>query len=556
MQADFLFRTLRYAAAAMCVIAPAVTALAQQAPAPQDPASSRPTVQLTLEEAVRRAVENNPDLEIVRLETKVGEARVNVAETAFSPIFSSVLGRSSSVLPPSSFLVGERAVDTNDWFSSTGVRQRLPWGAGTWSASWDASRTTTDSPLTSFDPSVQSGLQLAYSQPLLKDFKTDPVRHQYLIAQRDHASSELRLREAVVQTVAAVKQAYWSLKASIANVSVQQRSLELAQQLVTQNKARVDVGQAPPLDLVQAEAEVATRRENLIRATAAAEDAEDHLRRLIMNPSDGAFWRARLDPTDQPSGRVALPDVEATVAWAIEQRYDVARARNDEGTASRTVEFFKNQKLPDLRLETSYRGSGIGGTQLVRTGQFPGEITQRLSRGYGDVLNQVFASDYPTWSLGVTVSYPLGESYEEASQARAEIQRRQAAQRVASLQLQTAEAIRQAARQVRSTAEREDAARAGATLAEQRFDAEQRRYEVGLSTSFLVTQAQRDLAQAQVNLLQSILDYQSSLVSFEALQLAPPLAAGERIGLNGAEIVLVPTVAPQGIFRPGAGGGF
>jgi outer membrane protein TolC len=555
MQADFLFRTLRYAAAAMCVIAPAVPASAQQAPA-QDPGSSRQTVQLTLEEAVRRAVENNPDLEIVRLETQVGEARVNVAGTAFSPIFSSVLGRSSSVLPPSSFLLGERAVDTNDWFSSTGVRQRLPWGAGTWSASWDASRTTTDSPLTSFDPSVQSGLQLAYSQPLLKDFKTDPVRHQYLIAQRDHASSELRLREAVVQTVAAVKQAYWSLKASIANVTVQQRSLELAQQLVTQNKARVDVGQAPPLDLVQAEAEVATRRENLIRATAAAEDAEDHLRRLIMNPSDVAFWRARLDPTDQPSGRVALPDVEATVAKAIEQRYDVARARNDEGTAEKNVAFFRNQKLPDLRLETSYRGSGIGGTQLVRTGQFPGEITQRLSRGYGDVLNQVFASDYPTWSLGVTVSYPLGESYEEASQARAEIQRKQAAQRVASLQLQTAEAIRQAARQVRSTAEREEAARAGATLAEQRFDSEQRRYEVGLSTSFLVTQAQRDLAQAQVNLLQSILDYQSSLVSFEALQLAPPLAAGERIGLNGAEIVLVPTVAPRGVFRPGAGGGF
>ena len=555
MHADSLFRNLRYAVAAMCVIAPAVPAAAQQTPPPQA-GTGRPAIELTLEEAVRRAVENNPELEIVRLDAQVGAARINVAETAYSPIFSSILGRSSSVVPPSSFLLGQRAVDTNDWFSSTGVRQRLPWGAGTWSASWDASRTTTDSPLTSFDPSMQSGLQLGFSQPLLKDFKTDPVRHQYVIAQRDQTSSELRLREAVVQTVAAVKQAYWSLKASLANVTVQQRSLELAQQLATQNKARVDVGQAPPLDLVQAEAEVAARRESLIRATAAAEDAEDHLRRLIMNPSDVGFWRARLDPVDQPSGRVALPDVDATVASALEQRYDVARARNDEGTASKNIEFFRNQKLPDLRLQTSYRGSGIGGTQLIRTGEFPGEITQRLTHGYGDVLSQVFASDYPTWSLGVTLSYTLGESYEEASQARAEIQRRQAAQRVASLQLQAAEAIRQAARQVRSTAEREDAARAGATLAEQRYESEQRRYEVGLSTSFLVTQAQRDLAQAQVNMLQAMLDYQSSLVSFEALQLAPPLAAGDRIGLNGSEIVLVPTGTPSGIFRSNSGGGF
>jgi outer membrane protein TolC len=537
----------------MCAIAPAVPASARQAPPPQDTAPAATTIQLSLEEAVRRAVENNPELEIVRLETQVDAARVEVARTAFSPIFSSILGRSSSVVPPSSLLLGDRAVDTNDWFTSTGVRQRLPWGAGTWSASWDASRTTTDSPLTSFDPNVQSGLQLAFSQPLLKDFKTDPVRHQYLIAQRDQASSDLRLREAVVQTVAAVKQAYWGLKASRANVTVQQRSLELAQQLVAQNKARVDVGQAPPLDLVQAEAEVASRRENLIRATAAAEDAEDHLRRLIMNPSDTAFWRARLDPVDQPSGRVALPDVEAVVATALEQRYDVARARNDEGTASKNVEFFKNQKLPDVRLETSYRGTGVGGTELIRTGQFPGEITQRLNRGYGDVLSQVFASDYPTWSLGVTVNYTLGDSYEEESQARAEIQRRQAAQRVASLQLQAAEAIRQAARQVRSTAEREDAARAGATLAAQRFESEQRRYEVGLSTSFLVTQAQRDLAQAQVNLLQAILDYQSSLVNFEALQLAPPLSVADRIGLNGAEIVVVPTRTPSGVFRANSG---
>ena len=199
------------------------------------------------------------------------------------------------------------------------------------------------------------------------------------------------------------------------------------------------------------------------------------------------------------------------------------------------MEFLDNQKLPDVRLETSYRGSGLGGTQFVRTGGFPGVVTGTRNRSFGDALGQAFTPDYPTWSVGVTVSYPLGRSYEEASLARAEIERRQAAQRIASLQLQAAETIRQAARQIRSTAERVDAARAGATLAQQRFDAEQRRYEVGLSTTFLVTQAQRDLLQAQVNLLQTTLDYQSSLVNFEAVQQAPPLTAGDTLGLRGAQ---------------------
>jgi hypothetical protein len=109
---------------------------------------------------------------------------------------------------------------------------------------------------------------------------------------------------------------------------------------------------------------------------------------------------------------------------------------------------------------------------------------------------------------------------------------------------------------VRSTAERVDAARAGATLAKERFEAEQRRYDVGLSTTFLVTQAQRDLLQAEVNLLQTTLDYESSLVSFEAVQQAPPLGAGETVGLQGADIVRLPTSSPRGIFRPGAAQGF
>ena len=274
-----------------------------------------------------------------------------------------------------------------------------------------------------------------------------------------------------------------------------------------------------------------------------------------MDPADASFWRVQLNPVDEPAGRRPIPDADAAVAKAMSERYDVARARNQQAIAGDDVEFFRNQKLPDVRFETSYRGSGLGGTQLIRGGGFPGPITGRLNTSYGDVLDQIFDSDFPTWSVGFTVSYPLGKSHEEVSLVRAEVERRQATHRVQSLQLQAAEAIRQAARQVRSTSEREDAARAGATLAQERFEAEQRRYEVGLSTSFLVTQAQRDLVQAQVNQLQAMLDYQSSLVSFEALQLAPPLAAGDRLALNGPEVVVIPTSEPRGVFRS-SGGGF
>src|SRR5438132_6679175 len=312
------------------------------------------TLQLTLEDAVHRAVENNPDLAIVRLGTEVEAAHVGESKGAFTPVFSTIFGRSSSVTPPSNFLLGDRGVDTNDWFSSTGVRQRLPRGAGTWSVSWDTARTTTNNPISSFDPSLQSGVQIAFSQPLLRDRKIDPARQQYIIPKRNQASSELRFRESVVQTVAAVKHAYWTLKATKANVLVQQRSLELAGELARQTKIRVDAGQIPPLDLVQAEAEVAQRRENLIRANTTAEDAEDRLRRLIMDPADATFWRMRIDPLEEPTDHGAMPDVDAAVANALKGRYDLARAGHDLENAKTNVAFLTNQKLPDVRLETSY----------------------------------------------------------------------------------------------------------------------------------------------------------------------------------------------------------
>jgi len=528
-------------------------AAAQAAAAPDD--RDRPAVSLTLDEAVRRAIDKNPDLAIVRLDTEVEAARVGESRGAFTPVFSTVLGRSNTATPPVNLLLGDRGVTVGDYFSSTGVRQRVPWGAGTWSLSWNSSRTTTDAAISSFDPSVQSGFQLAFSQPLFRDRAIDASRQQYIVAKGNQASSELAFREALVRTVASVKLAYWTLKASIANVTVQQRSLDLAEQLARENRVRVKAGQMASLDVVQAEAEVAQRREGLIRARTGAEDAEDLLRRLIIDPGDPSLWSVRLELADDPSPVGPPPDVDRAVATALNERYDIARANQDLENSRTTVAYLQNQRLPDVRLETSYGAAGLAGTQFLRTGSFPGSVTGSRDIGFGSALDQVFSNDYPTWSFGLTVSYPIGHSYETASLARAQVEHRQTEQRIASLRVDTAQAVRRAARQIRSAAERVEAARAGETLAQQRTDAEQRRYQVGLSTTFLVTQAQRDLLEAQVNLLQTMLDYQSAVVGFEAVQRAAPNSGGP-LAIQGAAIVQLPTPTPGGIFRPGASTGF
>ena len=237
-----------------------------------------------------------------------------------------------------------------------------------------------------------------------------------------------------------------------------------------------------------------------------------------MDPADASFWRVRLEPTDEPALGALLPDVDAVASGSFDERYDLARARKDLQNIVTSVEYYHDQKLPDVRLETSYRGSGLGGTRFLRAGEFPGTVIGTARRSYGSALGQMFDSAYPAWCVGLTVSYSLGRSYEEAGLARAQVERQQAAQRISSLQLQIAETLRQAVRQVQSTAERIEASRAGTSVARQRLDVEQRRYEVGLSTSFLVIQAQRDLAIARNNELQAQLDYQLAVVAFETAQ--------------------------------------
>ncbi|HKW03045.1 MAG TPA: TolC family protein [Vicinamibacterales bacterium] len=549
MTRRFSLRSAGWAVLGLALTASAASAQTQTPPAA--PAAGK--LDLTLEDAVRRAVDHNPDLAVVRLDSNAQSARVAEARGAFVPLFNQRFGRSNSASAPSSFLAGVNGIESRDWFSSTGFSQRLQWGGGTWNASWDAARTSTNSPLNTFDPATQSGLMLAFSQPLFRDRATDSARVQYVITKRDLASSELRFKQSVVQTVASVKQAYWTYKALTANVTVQQRSLDLAQDLVRQNQARVRVGEAPPLDLVQAQAEVANRKENLIRAQASARDAEDALRRLIMDPSDAAFWQVHLDPIDTPANDNAPVDVDQAIATALSGRYDLSIAQQQLENVDTNIAYFNNQKMPDVRLEGSYRGGGYGGTQLLRSGAFPGTVTGTLNTGFGNVLGQLFSQDFPTWSVGVSVSYPVGQSAEKAQLARAQVQRQQTVQSIESLKLQIVQGVRQAGRQVQSTAERVDAARASQGLAEQRVTVETRRFEAGLSTTFLVTQAQRDLVQAQVDLLQAMLDHQSAVIAYEAVQLAAAPGSDNTIGLNNADVVVMPPATPQGIFRQGGG---
>jgi HAE1 family hydrophobic/amphiphilic exporter-1 len=506
----------RAAAATATILAMVLSAGVAGAQPPAAPETRR----LTVDEAVRLALDQNVDLAAARMDPLIADLRVAAAAGAFAPSLSTSLQRNNQLQPPSSFLVPE-PTRTDVFTSNIGVSQRLPWFGTSYSLTWDSSHTSSNSFLNSYDPLLRSGLSLNISQPLLRDLATDPARHQLTVNRFGRSVADARLRETIVQTTAAVKTAYWNLASATATVEARRAALQLAEELARANGARVNVGQAPPLDLLAAEAEVAATREALILAETAARQAEDRLRLLIFDGADRTVWNISLELLDTPPTGLTTPDVEAAITNALQQRTDLERIRLEIDTARADVRFARNQQLPDVRVNASYQASGIGGTEVLRAGGFPGTIVgPGLATDFGSVVNQLLRTDYPTWAFGVSVSYPLGGSTDEANYARARLEQAQAEQRVKGAEARVIQEVRDAAWQIEMNARRHDTTRAARTLAEQRLDAERKRFDVGMSTSFLVIQAQRDLSQARTNELAALLAYDLALVRFDAVQQA------------------------------------
>jgi len=236
--------------------------------------------------------------------------------------------------------------------------------------------------------------------------------------------------------------------------------------------------------------------------------------------------------------------VDAAVRNALAQRTDLARAKQQIAISDTNVALAKNNVLPDVRLQASYLTNGLGGTELLRNG-FLGPVTGQEFVAYGDVLRQLFVSNYPTWTIGVNVSYPLGRSADEANYARTRLEREQNGERLRSAEFKVVREVRQAGFQLEQNRQRIETTRLARELSEQRLDAEQKRFEVGMSTNFNVIQAQRDLAVARNSELQAQLDYEQAWINFQTVQKVGGTSATTVTTGNGTATVGT-TTTPSG----------
>jgi len=511
------------AAAAGAIGGQAAGAVGQQTPAP---GAQRPTVALSLDDVIKLVLERNLDIAVQRLNPQTFDFSLASLQANYKPALTSQWVSSSVLNPPTNTLqgvpTGEKGITQTQSSGNGGITQNLSWGGGGYAFTLNNNRQTTNSTTSTLNPAFNTTYSAQYTQPLMRGFKIDSTRQQLQVTKINQEISETQLQASIINTLSNVRNAYWDYVFATQAVEVTQQSVALAEQLVKDNQTRVEVGTMAPIDVVQAQSQAATARQNLATAQQTMLTSELALKRLIVNGTQDPNWGARIDPTDRPEFRPEQIDIEAAIRRALSSRTDLTIAKKNLEANDVTIKLLKNQLLPQADLVARYGLVGRGGTTITRSGTGLGAgqsiITGITPGGFGDAFSTMFARDYPTWSVTMNFSYPLGTSTAEANVARANIQLRQVEAQMRQVELQIATDVTTAAVTVQTTAERVQASQAARELAQKQLEAEQSKFEVGMSTNYNVIQSQRDLATAQNNELQAVLNYRKALVELERLQ--------------------------------------
>jgi outer membrane protein len=530
--------------AATPAAAQAPSATTQQAPATTPPPPATPSPQpvavgpgqeyrLSLDEAVQRALENNVDIAVERYNPELSAQNVRSAEGYYDPFLFSTLTHASADTKGTSAISGGTVVNSKQNVWNFGASLPIQTGAD-FTVTFNNNKRDSNSSLTTYNPIFNSSLSLSLTQPLLKNFKVDAPRTQLRLTKKTREITDVQFRQVVINAIATVKIAYWELIYAIDNLRAAQKSLDLAKKLLQENEIRVKVGTMAPLDVVSAQSEVAGREQGVIVAENALANSEDQLKRYIFPENDPAMWSTRILPSDRPGAEPVPVDIDAAVNSALENRTDMVAARKSLERNDMSLRLARNQLLPQVDLTAGYGTTGAGGTQLIRDPPFGGTVVDTIPGGYSDALSEVFGRDYPTWQVGVQLSYAIPNRSQKASAASAQISKDQALASYRRLELQVAQEVRTAARGVQSGFRNVTAATASRVLYEQRLDAEEKKFAAGMSTNFLVTQAQRDVATAEVTELRAVADYRESIINFQRTQEAGVSGFGAVTILGGS----------------------
>ena len=485
-------------------------ALAAGAAPPPARAAERP---LPLAEAIALALEHDESIRVVRESVAAADAAASGARGAYDPRLEAGAGWRESSLPVSSSFSGappgRLAPTVESAEASLGLQQLLPSG-GTVSLRSAADRVASDGVFDLLSPSYGTAVGVELRQPLLRDRAIDRARFGIRVAAADQRRAAAALRREVIETVAAVERAYWTLTAARREVGVREQAARLAQEQLVETDHRIGAGMAPETEAAQPRAELERRRGELLASLEAVSRAENTLKLLVLGDTSGAEWGDTLVPSDEGDAAVAPLDVEAAMERALASRPELAREEAALERRRAESALALDAVRPALDAVLSYDRYGLAGARNPGVAPAPGDpatTPPRLTGSWDDSLELLRDGELDDTRVGLVFALPLGNRQARAGAAIARSAERQAEAELARSRKAVRAEVLDAAAALDTAGQRIEAARAAREAAEVQLGAERDRYAAGMSTNFLVLTRQNDLSRARLEEIAAQTDY-------------------------------------------------
>ncbi len=485
-------------------------------------------VELTLEDAVALTLQRNLSLVVERYRRSQAIQGVEEAFGIFDLGLGGTFQLSEDTRPITSVLeVADGGITSENAVLNFDFNQLTAYG-GTANLSFDNSRFASSNINVQPNPQFSVNLDVSYTQPLLRNFGREVTRNGILVAQNTSAISRETFESQVETVVQQVSDRYWLLVEAREQLKVAEESLALAEELHGMNKIQVEVGTMAPLETVRSEAGVATRNEEIIRRTADVEDSADVLRRLL-NLDRARYWEVEIVPVTDPITDYVEIDFDQAYATALAKRPDVESQRLDNQIRQIRADLARNQRKPRLDVTAGYGLNGVDGDVNI-TDPTTGETLFSANAGYTDALEQLLEAESDGWFLQAVFAYPLQNRAARSRSIQADLNVKQGEVEMLDLEQNVLLGVRAFARAVRTAEQQIEAAKVSTKLERKNLEAEQKRYENGLSTSFEVLQIQEDLTEALSREVRAITNYRRALNAFY-------FATGEILEQVGVELV-------------------
>ncbi|HEX5702307.1 MAG TPA: TolC family protein [Pyrinomonadaceae bacterium] len=474
---------------------------------------------LSLNDAIRKALQNNNEIEIARDDVRFAETQLRGLYGVYDPLFSITPQIIHNITPQQSSLGGGGAAGTTTttiFNFSPQVTKYFERGGGNYTLSFANSRQTTNNSFSSLSPFYSSNLALQFNQPLFRNRSIDLNRRSIKIQKKFIQQTDSDFRQRTIQIISQVQAAYWNLVFALRNQQNQLESLNVARQNMRNIEAQIEAGAKAPLDRAQVQTDISLRESLLFTATQNVSISENSLKQLMLRDPAAPEWTAQITPTDTPVLDLSPVNLQLALDEAHKNRPEIRRLNLQKEINSIDIDFYKNQTKPQVDLNGTFALTGLAGSPcdpVTNTRCTPPPTN--LVGGYGKDIRNLFSGDTRNLTVGVTISFPFKNRTAEANLAGARIQRDQLEASFRSQDQAIEMDVRNAAQAVDTARRRVLTSRMARESAEQQLAGEEKLYEVGRSTTFLLLSRQNELTFARTNELQAQTDYNKALADLQ-----------------------------------------